>query len=902
MNRKQKILNLLIELCKTNPEGITTQQLAERLEISRPNVSSDLNQLIRDGSVSKTNGRPVCYFFRDEKNLVEHSKINHPQDPFSYLIGYKGSLKKQVSQAKAAVIYPPNGLHTLLTGDTGVGKSLFASLMYNYAIFEGRLAKDAPFIIFNCADYASNPQLLVSHIFGYAKGAFTGATKEKMGLISEANEGMLFLDEVHRLPPEGQEMIFYFMDTGTYGLLGETKRQREAKIFLLCATTEDPNSALLSTFLRRIPIKINLPTLANRTPEDQIELLRFSLELEARKINRKLSMDLDSAKAIIGSSFSGNVGKLKSTIQSVCAQFFMENKQHEEHLSITFEALSSDIKIGIFNLPRDNVYLAGLQQAMGDQITIAPDDPDSVLELRPDIDINKHDTPFQVYDFIDDKIEFMLEQNFSDNDINRFITTEINNYIACRLPFSRNQIDHGIDPDTMAFCQSIKAELELQLNKKFSEGFLVSLGYNLDHLIKNKNQSRTNIWARRYQVNKLEEYQSALTVKKRLNHVFNVLISNDEVAYLTILLASLVLREREKQLHVIVATHGEKIATNMVDIAKTLLAENNISAVDMPLDIRPNKAIEQIKQKINATVNTKGILLLVDMGSLLQAGEIISQDCHIAIRTLDMVSTPLVIEALRRTVLLDANLDDIYFGLQHFRGYGANNRQVLSTGGKPLAVLAICSSGEGIAKKLQLFLRSVLDEMNRKDIQVITLAVDEMLGNIHHLMTEYQLLLSVGVIDPDIDIPHIPLSQFFSPQGELTFQTIVGGNFPVASTADNPVTLTKLSEQYLEEFLVFLNPKKVVPIVMSFIHQLKEQRHFDQFGTGLLNICVHICLALERSLRNETINYNKQNREQYLLSPAFSVYQLVNVDLEKKLGIKLSEDELLYIMDMLENQ
>ena len=340
----------------------------------------------------------------------------------------------------------------------------------------------------------------------------------------------------------------------------------------------------------------------------------------------------------------------------------------------------------------------------------------------------------------------------------------------------------------------------------------------------------------------------------------------------------------------------------MVDIARKLIAEDNISAVDMPLDIRPNQAIGQIKQTISATPNTKGFLLLVDMGSLLQAGEIISQDCHIAIRTLDMVSTPLVIEALRRTVVLNAELDEIYFSLQHFKGYGVGAQPALPSGNKPLAVLAICSSGEGIAKKLQMFLRSVLDEMNRKEIHIINLSVDDMANSLQKLKAEYQLLLSVGVVDPLMDIPHIPLSQFFSPQGELTFQTIIGGSYQTVNTEDNPVTLTKLSEQYLQDFLVFLNPRKVVPMVMSFIHAIREQRHFAGFGAGLLNICVHICLALERSLRNETIVYNKQNREQLLSGRLFSLYQEANAGLESKLGIRLGDDELLYIMDMLEEK
>ncbi|MCT6593259.1 sigma 54-interacting transcriptional regulator, partial [Pantoea dispersa] len=73
-----------------------------------------------------------------------------------------GSLKKSISQAKAAVLYPPNGLHMLLLGPTGSGKSLFAKRIYQFALYSERLKTDAPFITFNCADYYHNPQLLLS--------------------------------------------------------------------------------------------------------------------------------------------------------------------------------------------------------------------------------------------------------------------------------------------------------------------------------------------------------------------------------------------------------------------------------------------------------------------------------------------------------------------------------------------------------------------------------------------------------------------------------------------------------------------------------------------------------------------------------------------------------------------
>lgn len=94
------------------------------------------------------------------------------QSPFNYLIGANTSLKNQIEQAKAALLYPPNGLHTLIIGSTGVGKSLFVNIMYQYSKYIKKLPEDAPFVVFNCADYANNPQLLLSYIFGHIKGGF----------------------------------------------------------------------------------------------------------------------------------------------------------------------------------------------------------------------------------------------------------------------------------------------------------------------------------------------------------------------------------------------------------------------------------------------------------------------------------------------------------------------------------------------------------------------------------------------------------------------------------------------------------------------------------------------------------------------------------------------------------
>ncbi|PAP52937.1 transcriptional regulator, partial [Salmonella enterica subsp. enterica serovar Braenderup] len=124
-------------------------------------------------------------------------------DPFTSLIGYDRSLREAVEKGRAAGLYP-HGLHVLLTGPSGVGKTFFAELMHRFAC-EQASGAIPPLVYFNCAEYAHNPELLSSHLFGHRQGAFTGANEHKTGLVEQADGGYLLLDEVHRLSYEGPE-------------------------------------------------------------------------------------------------------------------------------------------------------------------------------------------------------------------------------------------------------------------------------------------------------------------------------------------------------------------------------------------------------------------------------------------------------------------------------------------------------------------------------------------------------------------------------------------------------------------------------------------------------------------------------------------------------------------------
>lgn len=393
-----------------NVQGNSAKEIAQQLKIDRSNVSFELNNLVRSKKVIKIKTFPVRYIpvevvekafnkkwdteimeVKELKQFSENPKKIHQNismNPLELMIGAKGSLKKAISQAKATVFYPPHGLHMLLLGPTGSGKSLFANRIYQFATYSDILKPGSPFITFNCADYYNNPQLLLSQLFGHKKGAYTGANEDKAGLVEQADGGILFMDEIHRLPPEGQEMLFYFIDSGSYNRLGETEHKRTSKVLFICATTENPNSALLKTFLRRIPMTIHIPSLEERSLKERVDLTTFLLGKEAERIKKNLSVHIDVYNALIHSAKFGNVGQLKSNVQLVCAHGFLHNLDRDEVVELTVRDLPDEIKQDWMSSGKNMKRSRTISEYVNITTIISPIVEDETTKIDDDLSFN----------------------------------------------------------------------------------------------------------------------------------------------------------------------------------------------------------------------------------------------------------------------------------------------------------------------------------------------------------------------------------------------------------------------------------------------------------------------------------------------------------------------------------
>ena len=245
----------------------------------------------------------IVYFVETMRVVRQASSRAAAQGLVGRSPAFVGMLEKilRVANSNAAV---------LLLGETGTGKELVAR-----AIHEASAREDGPFVAVDCAGMTET--LFESELFGYEKGAFTGAMTRKQGLVEAASGGTLFLDEIGELPLALQVKLLRLLETGTYRRVGGVD-WLPVDFRLVTATHRDLHAMVQAeSFRRDLYFRIN--TFPIRTPalherSDDIPLLAQSLlERVDRRAGRRISAE--ALAWLSGRRFSGNIRELRNLIE-----------------------------------------------------------------------------------------------------------------------------------------------------------------------------------------------------------------------------------------------------------------------------------------------------------------------------------------------------------------------------------------------------------------------------------------------------------------------------------------------------------------------------------------------------------------------------------------------------------
>lgn len=712
---------------------------------------------------------------------------------FKEIIGCNDSLKMHIDQARAAILYPPNGLHTLILGPSGVGKSQLAEAMHKFALESNRVTKDIPFIVFNCSDYADNPQLLMAQLFGYNKGSFTGADSSKAGLIEKADGGILFLDEVHRLPSEGQEILFYLLDKGKYRRLGETESMRKSKIMLIAATTENPKSSLLLTFRRRIPMVIELPPIKERPFYERFQIITYFFTEESFRINRPIKIKLDAIKALMFYDCPGNTGQIRSDIQVACARGFLNTLHSKsEIIYINLLYLPDHVKMGLLKVSKRGPEI---DKYVDKDIMVYPDKRSSVATKR-----GRYILPNEIYQFIEDRFNQLKNQGLSKDNIykivggqveielRRFARGTVSNTLVSKMELEEivgKKIISAVENAIKIANRNFK-----YIRENFFYPFAIHLSATYDRFKLGK--SFINPQLENVKIKYANEYLVAREMVYAINKDLEIELSDDEVGFVAMYLKAFSASEdkNKSRVAVIVLTHGH-VAKGMADVANKLLGVNLAHGIEMDLDEKPEEALLRTIKLVKEVDEGKGCVILVDMGSLKTFGEIITKKTGIPTRIISRVDTLMVLEAVRRSIMPDTTMDNINNYLDVSKVSISCIQEVKNSYKLPKAIVTTCITGEGAATQMKKFIEEKM-YFNKDEFKIIAIGalnehgVDKQITNIK---SKHNIVAFIGAIDPKVEgIPFITVEEIMSGEGLERLEKITGVYKKAKSRLDKVVT------------------------------------------------------------------------------------------------------------------
>ncbi|WP_073255815.1 sigma 54-interacting transcriptional regulator [Caldanaerovirga acetigignens] len=897
---KEKVYEYLYKCCiKEGKDGLTTNEIAQALSMQRSNVSAVLNDLYHEGRIFKIKGKPVLYTV---KPLVEGKLAKNTGISFENLIGKDGSLKKCIQLAKAAILYPPSGLHVLLLGPTGVGKTMFAELMYKFALEKGVFSINSPFIAFNCADYANNPQLLLSQLFGYKKGAFTGAEKDKPGLVEKADGGILFLDEIHRLPPEGQEMLFTLIDKGIYYPMGADE-PKIARVLIIGATTESEGNALLSTFTRRIPITITIPSLKERPFEERFQLICQFFKIEAARIGRDMTVTANVIKGLMLYDCPGNIGQLKSDIQLGCANAFLKCvSRGKKKIEVDIADFSERVKKGL-------VFYKNFANEI--DVIIKGDVKLNFSSKEGNFDIEFNDSPLpgNFYEEMEKRVLELKEHGIDEKEINFIMSLEMENYFKKYIRTFSDKVDKEsiskiVDRKLINLVDEFLKSASMKLGKVFSSKVFYGLCLHLSASIKRIKKGKKIINHKLKEIieKKPEEYAMALYFSKTLEQEYGIKVPVDEVGFIAMFLCIDSENEvmQENVPVVVIAMHGNSTASSMAEVANKLVGANNLFSYDMSLEKDPKVAYVELKELIMKVNRGAGVLLLVDMGSLAMFGELISEETGIKIRVLEMVTTIMAIECARKATILkdlDEICSDVLDSIEYFKTKVTNSVRLLLPKREKI-IITICTTGEGSAVKLKNLIEEKLGF--REDIQVVPISASDskyVQNYINQLSKDKKILAIVGAINPNVyGIPFVSVSELLIDNSFERLKELV------ASQASGDI-YKEVFDSLKEEIGDGFSAEAYKKLCAEFFKNIERYGCFRLDMDKRIGLIMHIACSIDRLRNGMKINSSFADYKK-VKAMCEDVYEIVKKELarfENVYDISFPEEEAVNISAILKD-
>lgn len=825
-----------------NEAGVSTAYIAEAMELQRTNVSSILNQLVKESRICKSEGRPVLY------RTIDGGK-ERAGDCFSDLIGCEGSLKRVIQLAKAAVLYPQRSLNTLLIGARGTGKSRLAKRMYRFAVDRGIIDGEAPYLHIDCHDYLSNDRL----------------ETELEEIWRTAENGVVFLDNVQFLSSRARKKVLEYIQSP----------MRNYAVLVSCTDREQ----LADEFLAEFPVQLELPTLAQRPLAERMEMIKRLFSKEAVRIQRPLVVRGELMSCLLLYECEANYYQLTGDIKIGCANAYVREYRNDGEIALFVSDFSNNVRRGLLQYRKEADAMIDFDQRFlfdGDKVSVS----------RPE--------DGTLYDRLNKKASELKATGLGEDEINMLLSVEVERAFGeyqkklVRDVADKKQLEMLVDARLIGIVEEFLRHAEQELNRSFSNSVLYGLCLHINSVVNGKREMGQPDKKRLAEmlVYHKAEYLLGEELAEQITKTFQVAFPVEEVLFLSMFLCA---REPETARTgrpvLLLAFYGEGIASAIAKTISGVTQLDNVFSFEITCERASAELYRKLKEYLATIEQEKGVLVLYDSSFL---GEMLTQlegELNILIRQIPMPVATLGIELARRTLTEDDPDRLLRYAV---KGIGAPGGWCRSY------IVTLCTTGKGGAEELKNYIERY---GQLQDTEVVPLSISDrtvLEGSLRHLMESGIIRCVIGTFDPKLfSIPFISISEVFGTRKEH-LPKLLSLEKEAKTRIDYEAMFDYLEEQLVRTDMTKL--KKVLPEVMREMNDTLGELTLDA-EAGLL---IHIACCIDRLQGKEPVAANPKKKA-VLMKYEKEFRQLLKIvkPLERTFRIIINDDEIANILTII---
>ena len=397
------------------------------------------------------------------------------------------------------------------------------------------------------------------------------------------------------------------------------------------------------------------------------------------------------------------------------------------------------------------------------------------------------------------------------------------------------------------------------------------------------------------------EYKIAFKLVDIVEANLNITLNKLAIIYLLVYIKSFNIESNLEQINAVIIAHGYTTASSIAGVVNRLLGEYVFEAFDMPIDLSTTEICKKLNSYID-TINTdKGLIILVDMGSLENIYKGIDKEFYGDIAIINNISTQLALDVGNR-IMNDQSIEQI--AKESVARNVCSFDYIPSKRRKKDAIITTCFTGIGTAKKIKDLLERCF---SNEEVIVIAYEYEKLKGNgkENYVFKQYNVKLIIGTSDPKVEgIPYISVEDMIMRKGDVILTNSLNNivDAPIIEKINMEIIKLFTLENVLN-YLTILNPDKIIDQVEKALYNLEIGLGFKFKNDLKISLYIHICCMIERLvIKDPIMTYNKSDELQQchiqfikIVKNAFSV-------IEQFYKVEIPISEIGFIYDSIKNK